>query len=61
MLPRLALPGLAALVVFVLGCKLLRLSEFDTLLGYVREKLRRRKARNAPPAPPAAPDANAQA
>ena len=48
--PRLALPGLAALVVFVLGCKALRMKELDEMTGFVKEKLRRKLKSKAPPA-----------
>lgn len=43
--PKLALPGLAALIVFVLGCKLLRLDEFFEMLGFAKEKLKRYRAK----------------
>lgn len=43
--PKLALPGLAALAVFVLGCKLLRLDEFFEMLGFAKEKLKRHRAK----------------
>jgi putative peptidoglycan lipid II flippase len=38
--PKLAVPGLAVIVVFVLGCKLLRLSEFDEMVAQALEKSR---------------------
>lgn len=47
--PRLALPGVLAALVFLAGCKLLRFEEFDEMLKYAREKLRRRKG-GVPPA-----------
>ncbi|MCK6471691.1 MAG: hypothetical protein L6R28_08090 [Planctomycetes bacterium] len=47
--PKLALPGLAALAVFVLGCKLLRLDEFFEMLGFAKEKLKRRRAKAPAP------------
>ena len=40
--PKLAPPGLAALIVFFLGCKLLRLSELDEMVAFTKEKLRRK-------------------
>ena len=45
--PKLAAPGLAALAVFLLGCKLLRFEELDLMLAYAREKLRRRKEKRS--------------
>jgi putative peptidoglycan lipid II flippase len=41
-LPRLALPGLAALVVFLAGCKLLKFGEWDDFWAFAWEKWRRR-------------------
>jgi hypothetical protein len=49
--PQLALPGLVAAIVFVLGCKLLRLEEFDEMLKYAKEKLRRRGKKKSPENP----------
>lgn len=43
--PKLALPGLAALIAFVLGCKLLRLDEFFEMFGFAKEKLKRRRVK----------------
>jgi len=45
--PKLAAPGLAALAVFLLGCKLLRFEELDLMVAYAREKLRRRKEKRS--------------
>jgi hypothetical protein len=53
--PKLAAAGLAALVVFLIGCKVLRLSELDEMFAFAKEKWRRRGQRAA--APPT--DANA--
>jgi len=41
--PRLAIPGLAAVAVFLLGCKLLRLGELDEMIAFAKEKMRRKK------------------
>ncbi|MCW8133611.1 MAG: oligosaccharide flippase family protein [Planctomycetota bacterium] len=49
--PELALPGLAAGIVFLLGCKLLRFEEFDLMIEYAKQKLRNRRAKNNPPKP----------
>jgi putative peptidoglycan lipid II flippase len=50
--PKLAAAGIAALLVFLIGCKLLRLSELDEMLAFAKEKWRRRgqKTGAAPPA-----------
>ncbi|MCZ7645713.1 MAG: hypothetical protein M5U26_10585 [Planctomycetota bacterium] len=53
--PNLAVPGALALLVFVLGCKLLRFEEFDVMVGYAKEKLKRRRERGSPPAESANP------
>jgi murein biosynthesis integral membrane protein MurJ len=41
-LPRLVLPGLAALIVFFATCRLLRLGELNEIIAFAREKLRRK-------------------
>lgn len=45
--PRLAIPGLAAVAVFLLGCKLLRLVELDEMIAFAKEKMKRRKKKPA--------------
>jgi len=56
--PQLALPGLAALLVFVAGCFLLRLSELNEMILFTKlftkEKLRRRGKKKPEPTRPAA-------
>ncbi|MBE7464121.1 MAG: hypothetical protein HS116_11630 [Planctomycetes bacterium] len=42
-LPKLAVPGLAALVVFLIGCKLLRFEEFDEMIEFAKAKLKKRR------------------
>jgi putative peptidoglycan lipid II flippase len=48
--PKLAAAAFAALVVFLVGCKLLRLSELDEMFAFAKEKWRRRGRKT--PAPP---------
>jgi len=45
--PRLAIPGLAAVAAFLLGCKLLRLGELDEMIAFAKEKMKRRKKKPA--------------
>lgn len=45
--PRLAIPGLAAVAIFLLGCKLLRLEELDEMIAFAKEKMKRRKKKPA--------------
>lgn len=45
--PRLAIPALAAVVVFLIGCKLLRLIELDEMIAFAKEKMKRRKKKPA--------------
>jgi hypothetical protein len=45
--PRLVIPGLAAVAVFLLGCKLLRLIELDEMIAFAKEKMKRRKKKPA--------------
>ena len=47
--PQLVFPGLLTLIVFIAGCKLLRLDELDEMIGYAREKIRRRGKGSAMP------------
>ena len=48
-LPKLAIPGIVAGLVFLIGCKLLRLTELNEMIGYAREKFRRRKQKKIEP------------
>jgi hypothetical protein len=43
--PQLALPGLAAIAVFFVGCKILRMSELDEMVAFAKEKLKRKKTK----------------
>jgi putative peptidoglycan lipid II flippase len=52
---RLGVPGICAASVFVIGCKLLRLTELNDMIGYAKEKLNRRKKKNEPPQNPETP------
>jgi hypothetical protein len=49
--PKLAAAGLAALVVFLVGCKLLRLGELDEMFAFAKEKWRRRGQKTNAPTP----------
>jgi len=48
-MPKLVLPGLAALILFYPACKLLRLRELDEIIAFAREKVRRKKGGGPPP------------
>jgi hypothetical protein len=50
-LPKLVLPGLVALVIFVAGCKLLRLRELDEMFAFAKERLKGKGRK--PTGPPA--------
>jgi peptidoglycan biosynthesis protein MviN/MurJ (putative lipid II flippase) len=49
---RLAFPGFATVIVFLIGCKLLRLTELNDMIGYAKEKVKRRKKKGDPPRNP---------